>query len=265
MKSFFKLFSISIQGQIYYRTSLFINLFTPIVNLIGQFILWQALYKQQATSIIGGFSQSEMFSYILITFALNNLLSWSSENILSKEIKSGAIVARFIRPAPFLTQYISEMLGTLILQGIVNFAIVILCFSFAGNSLIMPTVQAIAIFTPCIILAILLRIMLIDIFSLICFFSTEHLGITWTRIALFDFFSGALIPVTMFPKLLKTITYVTPFPYMLQVPIAILLGQDIPVSFAAVFVLQVIWLVIFLLAHKLIYSYARKDLSIAGG
>ncbi len=97
MRYFFRLTSISLQSHLYYKTSFLLNLLTPIVLLFGQYMLWGALYGQQSGTI-GSMTQREMFTYILIAFSLNNLLGWSSENILAKEIRSGMVVARCLRP-----------------------------------------------------------------------------------------------------------------------------------------------------------------------
>lgn len=264
MKSFWKLTALSLQSQMYYRTSLILNLLTPIVTLLGQYLLWKALYAQQA-GCIGGMERNAMFSYILISFALNNLISWSTENNLSREIKAGTVVSRCVRPVSFLSQSLSGMLGAAILQGIVNFMIVLIGFAAFSKHLVMPTLCSVVAFLPCFFLSVLLRMMLIDVFSLICFFSTGYLGISWTRQALTDFFSGALIPIAMFPGWLQKIVYSTPFPYMLQTPIAILLGQEIPVKLYCVYLFQVLWLIVFLILHMKIYGHVRRNMNIAGG
>ena len=265
MRSFLKLTAISIQSRMYYRVSLFLNLLTPVVLLIGQYLLWNALYAQQAGHSIGGMAQKEMLSYILIAFAMSNLLTWSSENTLAREIRSGTVAARIIRPTPFIVQSVSEMTGSILLQGLINFIIVILGYSLFSGYLLRPTPGEILIFFPCLLLAVLLRMMLIDVFSLFCFFSTGYLGITWTRNALFDFFSGSLIPVAIFPQWLKTVSYMTPFPYMLQVPAAVLLGQKLPGSIPMMFLWQLLWLCILFLLHAVIYRRVRRNMSIAGG
>ena len=205
MRAFLKMTGISMQGQLYYKTSFLLNLLTPMILLIGQYQLWNGLYAQQRGEQIGGMNQKTMYTYILIAFALNNLLSWSSENMLAREIRTGTVVTRCIRPVSFLSQAISGMLGGVILQGTVNALIVIqglICFRDYMS--IIP-LQNICLFLPCVFLAVLIRIMMIEIFSLVCFFSTGHLGIVWTRQALTDFFSGALIPVVMFPEWLQSL------------------------------------------------------------
>ncbi|MFV0400312.1 MAG: ABC transporter permease [Oscillospiraceae bacterium] len=265
MKSFLKLMTLSIQGKLYYKTSFVLNLLTPVVLLVGQYLLWGSLYGMQGGGDIGSMSRADMYSYILIAFAINNLLTWSSENALSREIRSGTVVSRCVRPVSFLSQSVSEMVGSQLLQGAVNFTVVILGFALFSRYLTLPSLQSVLLFIPCFVLGCLLRIMLVDIFSLLCFFTTGHLGISWTRRALFEFFSGAVIPVTLFPAWLRTVAYYTPFPYMLQAPTSILLGQELAVSLPLLFTLQVGWTVAFLLLHALLYGKIRKNLTVAGG
>lgn len=264
MKSFFRLTSISLQSHLYYKTSFLLNLLSPVVLLCGQYMLWGALYGQQGGTI-GSMTQPEMFTYILIAFSLNNLLGWSSENVLAKEIRNGTVVARCIRPVPFLVQAVSEMTGALVFQALVNFLVVLAGFAFFGAYMEIPSAAAVAGFVPCVILAVLLRIMMIDVFSLLCFFSTGYLGISWTRAALFDFFSGAMIPVAMFPEWLGNVARFTPFPYMIQVPVSVLLGDDTGMGIVQILGMQFVWLVILVLLHSLLYGCARKNMTIAGG
>lgn len=265
MRTFVRLTAISIQSRLYYKTSFFIDLVSMGIPLLGQYLLWYALYRQQGNGMIGGIGQREMFSYILIAFALNNLLGWSSENKLAREIKNGTVVVRCIRPVSFLSQNVADMAGALLVQGIINLFLVLSIFLIWRNFFLLPAFSALLLFIPCVCLALFLRILLVDVFSLLCFYSTGHLGISWTRIALFDFFSGALIPVVMFPQWLKIISYATPFPYMMQVPIALLLGQELPVSVSEMFLIQIFWTVIFFSLHCVLYRKARKNMVIAGG
>lgn len=265
MKCFMKLTAISVQSKMYYRTSFLMNLFTPVVLLVGQYLLWGSLYRAQGGADIGGMARREMFSYILLAFALNNLLTWATENSLSREIRTGTVVTRCVRPVAFLQQTLAEMTGSLLPQGVVNFLVVMVGFVCFRTFLAWPSFGNVLRFLPCVILATFLRMMLTEVVSLLCFFTTSHLGISWTRQALFQFFSGALIPVSMFPGLLKTVTYLTPFPYMLQAPIAVCLGQEIPVPYGGILLLQTVWSLLLLGLHCLIYRRVRRNLSIAGG
>ena len=123
MRNFLKLTAMSLQSQMYYRTSFFLNLLSPMALLAGQYLLWHALYQQQPDHIISGMDAAQMYSYLLIAFTLNHIMGWSSENALSKEIKNGTVVKRCIRPVSFLSQSVAEMTGTLMPQLAINLII----------------------------------------------------------------------------------------------------------------------------------------------
>lgn len=265
MRNFLKLTAMSLQSQMYYRTSFFLNLLSPMALLAGQYLLWHALYQQQPDHIISGMDAAQMYSYLLIAFTLNHIMGWSSENALSKEIKNGTVVKRCIRPVSFLSQSVAEMTGTLLPQLALNLIIASAGFLLFGRFLLVPSLQNIVLFLPCMAGALLLRILLIELCSLLCFYTTGYLGISWTRNAIFDFFSGALIPIVMFPGWLKSMAYMTPFPYMIQIPISILLGQELNVPLFQVYAVQFFWIGIFLALHGLFYKNIRKNLIIAGG
>lgn len=237
-----------------------------MVLLAGQYLLWHALYQQQPDHIISGMDAAQMYSYLLIAFTLNHIMGWSSENALSKEIKNGTVVKRCIRPVSFLSQSVAEMTGTLLPQLALN-----LIIASAGFLFIRPfSARALfcrisVLFLPWLAGALLLRILLIELCSLLCFYTTGYLGISWTRNAIFEFFSGALIPIVMFPGWLKSMAYMTPFPYMIQIPISILLGQELNVPLFQVYAVQFFWIGIFLGLHGLFYKNIRKNLIIAGG
>ena len=246
MRNFLKLTAMSLQSQMYYRTSFFLNLLSPMALLAGQYLLWHALYQQQPDHIISGMDAAQMYSYLLIAFTLNHIMGWSSENALSKEIKNGTVVKRCIRPVSFLSQSVAEMTGTLLPQLALNLIIASAGFLLFGRFLLVPSLQNIVLFLPCMAGALLLRILLIELCSLLCFYTTGYLGISWTRNAIFEFFSGALIPIVMFPGWLKSMAYMTPFPYMIQIPISILLGQELNVPLFQVYAVQFFWIGIFL-------------------
>ena len=144
MSTWITLVKISIIRKTYYRTNLLLNLVVPITLLVGQFFLWNYLYSIE--NQINGIFKEEMFTYVLIAFALNNMLTWSTENSLSREIRSGQVFSRFIRPVSFFKQNISEMIGNMIIQGGFNFAIVIIILIFAKQDFYIPSIKSVFFF-----------------------------------------------------------------------------------------------------------------------
>ncbi len=265
MKSFAKLVSLTMQSALFYRSAFLLSMTTPLILLGGQFMLWYSLYKTSSGGGIGGFTSKDMYAYILISFFINNLLTWSTENMLSREIRSGKVVSRCLKPMSFLSQSLADMTGYVIPQALVNGVLVAAAFLLFPQNFALPDIRALPLSILSLVLGLLLRMMLVSCFSLLCFFTTSHLGLSWVRTALMDFFSGALIPVSLFPGWLKTIAWLTPFPLMVQMPAALFLSQPLYLPVWLTILEQLAWAAVFFLIHQALYERVRRTVSFAGG
>jgi ABC-2 type transport system permease protein len=101
--------------------------------------------------------------------------------------------------------------------------------------------------------------------SIISFWTEE---ITWLNV-LIDIIvpvaTGALVPVSFFPKTFSRIIYLSPFPYILNFPIDVYLGKIGVKEILFGFLIQVMWLVVFYLAGKILWSYGLKKYQACGG
>ncbi len=264
MRRFLTLASISMQANLQYRFAFLFNLFTPLILLAGQFLLWTALYGGQ-NATIGGYSRQDMYTYIIMSFLVANLLTWKSENDMSRKIISGSIVTECIRPFNFLWQNVADMCGSAVLQAGVNTLIVGALFAIFRQQLIIASLPVIGLTLISLVLAVLLRMLLISTFSLLCFYTTSFLGLSWTRGVVTDFFSGAIMPISLFPLALRTFTFYTPFPLMLQVPISIYLGQTLMYPVWMTYVLQLAWIAFFIVLQGICWGHIRKNITVAGG
>lgn len=265
MKSFAKLVSLTMQSALFYRSAFFLSMITPLILLGGQLMLWHSLYLASGAGGIGGFTSKDMYAYILVSFFINNLLTWSTENMLSREIRSGKVVSRCLKPVSFLSQSLADMTGYVIPQALVNGIVTAVLFLIFSQSIALPDAAMLPAAICSLALGLLLRMMMVSCFSLLCFFTTSHLGLSWVRTALMDFFSGALIPVALFPGFLKTIAWLTPFPLMVQTPVALFLNQTLYLPVWLTILMQLAWAAVFFLIHQALYERVRRTVSFAGG
>ncbi len=265
MKPFAKLVSLTMQSALFYRAAFFFSMITPLILLFGQFMLFRSLYSAGSGGEIGGFSSKDMYAYILISFFINNLLTWSTENMLSREIRSGKVVSRCLKPVSFLSQSLADMTGHIIPQALINGVVVASVFFLFPHSFTQPDSNMLPVAILSLVLGLLLRMMMVSCASLLCFFTTSHLGLSWVRTALMEFFSGALIPVALFPGVLKVVAWCLPFPLMVQTPVALFLGQPLFLPVWLTILLQLAWAAVFFLVHQSLYEKVRRTVSFAGG
>jgi ABC-2 type transport system permease protein len=157
------------------------------------------------------------------------------------------------------------MTGYVIPQALVNGIVTAALFLLFSQSIAMPDALMLPAAILSLALGLLLRMMMVSCFSLLCFFTTSYYGLSWVRTALMDFFSGALIPVALFPGWLKTVAWLTPFPLMVQTPAALFLSQTLYWPVWLTILMQLAWAAVFFLIHRALYERVRRTVSFAGG
>lgn len=262
---FWGLSKLSMQQSLAYRAGFLINLALPFLLLFGQFFLWKSLFNENDSDYLVGFSRSQLYCYLLLVFFLNNLMTWKSENTTSRKIIEGSIVTDCVRPVSFLLQNMANMFGSILLQTVVNFILVFGLFFMLQSVIFIGEFITTILFFVSLLLGLMLRMLFIHTFSLLCFYTTSHLGLAWTRVAITDFFSGAIIPLTMFPIGLKFVSYCTPFPYFVHAPISIYLTLDPFLPIWGLFLVPLVWIIFFIVLQKALWRRMQKNMTIAGG
>ena len=73
------------------------------------------------------------------------------------------------------------------------------------------------------------------------------------------FLSGLIAPLDMFPETVRTIVMFTPFPYLINFPVSLLVG--LPVDLGRGFLALVGWIFLFLGANRLLWRAGLKRYS----
>lgn len=264
MRSFLKIIGLQIQISLYYAQSFLLSQISNIILLIAQICLWTSIYKFNDAQEVGGYTLNMMYSYIILSFFMNKMMSWRNENLLSRKIISGSIVYDQVKPISFLMLSLGNMTGGMFVEGMLLVPIVVLIFLVFPGSVVFAS-QNMGLFFLTFLLGLILKMLIIHNFSLLCFFTTSHLGLTWTRDAIIDLFSGAVLPLALFPEALKNIAYILPFNLIIQSPLSIYLNQETVLPAQFVPILQIIWILIFILIQHIVWKQIQKRIDISGG
>jgi ABC-2 type transport system permease protein len=91
--------------------------------------------------------------------------------------------------------------------------------------------------------------------------TTESRWLGWLNFAVFTLLSGFFIPLEWLPDRLRTLTYLTPYPYVQYHPARIFLEMDDPSSLPA----ALLWCIVFTLLCLAATSAVRRKIEIQGG
>jgi ABC-2 type transport system permease protein len=252
----------TMQHTLAYRSTYFISLLGTFIYFFSMLYLWKAIFTNRID--LSGFSWEQMKMYLFITFLTNSLISWYTETRISRKIISGDVAMDLLKPLDFQTARISETIGSTLLEG--GIAVLFIGILIFSQGVVAPQSLASGIlFVISLAASLLIKFGVIYIASLMCFWTSNGMGIAWTRAAVTNFFSGALVPLTFFPDWLKAVCYVMPFQGIVNIPASIYLGNMRTYEILQRIGLQLFWVIVLWMLGKLMWRWSVRQVTIHGG
>ncbi|MGN7761998.1 ABC transporter permease [Paenibacillus sp. 22594] len=253
----------SLQNVLSYRFSYVVTFLSNAINLLAVYFLWAGIYGGR--EIVGGYTWDQMKTYLLVTFLANSVLSWYSETAISGKILDGSVAVDLLKPIDFQTARFSETLGTSLLEGGIS-TIILVIFSFFISGLALPhSALVYVLFALSLLGAIAVKFGVVYLAALLCFWSTGSMGIVWTRIALTNLLSGALVPLAFFPGWLEKTALLLPFQSIIHTPTMIFLEQAGTLESLKLIGIQCFWGAALWVAGKFMWNWAVRQVTIHGG
>ena len=253
----------SLQRAIAYRMTTFNNVLAGLVWVGVLYYLWQTVFA--ANPQVGGFDWDRMRTYILVSYAVNTLLSFYTEARITNAIRTGAVAIELVRPIDFLTAQLAEALGAAVIEGLLGSVVAVLLGLLLLH--VAPPVSLVAtvFFVVSVGLGFLVKFLIGYLTALLCFWTINGLGLLWARSAVTNIFSGAIIPLALFPDTLKQVALALPFQAIINTPLAIYLGDVQGAALAAALAVQIGWIVALWLLARGVWAPCVRSLRIQGG
>jgi ABC-2 type transport system permease protein len=255
---------IGAQRTLAYPRTVLLSLLTNTVWLAISYHLWSAVFD--GASQVGGLDWPRMRTYLLLAQSANLLINASSSvHRMLRLIRTGDIAIELLRPYDILTSQLAFSAGAALVEGVLGVLVA------AGLGLtfldVLPAASpaAAALFLVSLLLGFLVRFMVSLITSLLCLWTKHWLGLHWMQAALLSIFSGALVPLHLYPGWLRSLCEVFPFQGIIHTPISIYLGELQGSALLQALGLQVFWVVALWGLARLLWNPGRQALDIQGG
>lgn len=261
MKKYLSVFFGAYHQSISNRNTILFTIISGVLRIFMYYYLWEAVYK--TNQIINGFTWKEIKTYIFASFIINSLLSFYTETKISEDIRSGDIVLDLIKPLDYQKGKLFETLGTVFLESVVSVFLVggVAVIIFDINppaTLVMLVVSFVSV-----IFGTFIKFLLSYLTGLLCFKMQGVVGIIWVRNAITDIFSGALIPLDLYPDTIRNIISSLPFKNIVYNPVMIYMNKIDDVY--KILLSQIIWSILLWLISRLVFRIASRELTINGG
>jgi ABC-2 type transport system permease protein len=225
-----------------------------------------ALWAERPT--LGGYDQAQAVTFVWVGQALIGavaLLGGGFHEELQERIRTGDVAIDLYRPVDLQLWWLAADLGRAAFQllgrGVVPIAAGALAFELA-----LPADPLVwAAFVLSVWGAVIVGFALRYLVALCGFWLLDGSGINMVSTLLASFFSGMLLPLTVFPGAFGVVVQWLPWAAMLQVPADVLIGRHTGAGLVWAFAFQAGWALVLLAAGRAMQLAATRKVVIQGG
>lgn len=262
-RKYLSLAVIAMQNSLARRAMFVVNMGSGLLYLLATFFLWRAIFAGR--ELLAGYTWEEMKAYLLVAFLTNTLLSWYSETRIAGQVLDGSVAMDLLKPLDFQTARLAETLGTSVFEG--GLGALMACAALLVFGGIMPpaSLSLGCLFALSLVASLLIKFGVVYLAGLVCFWTSSGLGIIWARIAITSLLSGALVPLSFFPRWLELLALALPFQGIVYTPASIYLGRVTDAQALRLIAVQWLWVAGLWLAGRLLWRWGIRQVTVYGG
>ncbi|MCR5368701.1 MULTISPECIES: ABC transporter permease [Eubacterium] len=267
LKKYTALSRIGILSELHFRLSTFVVILGNLVYLTLVYFLWKSIYASSGTSTVNGMSFSDTLIYLVLATALFNFLEMYMVWEISRDIQSGGIILKLLKPMSFRSFSFWNYFGRNIMTFFLTFLPTFIVIDAVTKGYIHHGFNLIY-FVISVIMALIINFNIDLIVSTICLYTESTWGINMVKECIVLLLSGATIPLAFFPEKLRHIVTYLPFKSVYDTPLNILLqkkGYTTPKGLLFALGLQLSWCIILYIISKAFWNHSIKRITVNGG
>ncbi len=245
-----------------YRSTFITGMLANFIQAIVLYYVWKSIFAYQ--DVVNGYTWEIMRQYVFVAFLCNSVFSMGFEMSIAERIVKGDIILDLLKPLSYRGMLFFRMLGTAGMEFAVTFLLVGSIYLTVNGVRYLNGIR-ILLFLTALLLGMGIKFCIQYIFSLMCFYTDNSYGVTKAREILTNFFSGALIPLAMFPDMLRRIVDYLPFRGIIYTPCCIFIGTFSIHDSVLNILMQAAWILLLSLFGTLLGKKAFGIISMYGG
>lgn len=101
IKKYLALTRIGMMEELHFRLGTFVTILGNLIYLVMIFFLWKSIYTSAGTDCVNGMTFNDTLIYLVLAVALFNFLEMFIVWDMSRDIQSGGIVLKLLKPISF--------------------------------------------------------------------------------------------------------------------------------------------------------------------
>jgi ABC-2 type transport system permease protein len=270
LRKYLKILRISLTERLVYRADFFLSTFLRFLPLLTTILLWQAIYtgadKAEAGEI-AGFSFREMIAYLLLVNISRMFSSMPGlATGISHDIRDGSIKKYLLQPIDliaYLVAYrVAHKIAYIATTALPYALLFIICHRFFDG---FPDPVTFLGYLAALLMGFLLGFFFEASIGMIGFWFLEVSSFLYVINTFTFFVSGHMFPLDLLPPFWATLLKALPFQYLAYFPAAIFLGKIQGAELAHGLVVELGWVVGFLVLSRVLYRFGLRRYSAFGG
>lgn len=222
MQKYWILFRVKVDEYLAYRLNFILWRVRSIFNLTLLYFLWSSVLEN--TVSIQGYTELHIFTYIFLANIVGAIVLSSKTDQIAGDILSGAIINQLLKPMNFFAYIGTREVADKLINLFFSILEVLLFVAVLHPPLLIQTnivslLLAVSFLCAGVVVSFLIALSL----SLIAFWSTEVWAPRFIFFVLISLTAGSMFPIDILPDWLYYPILMTPFPYMIYVPVKIYL------------------------------------------
>lgn len=197
--------------------------------------------------------------YFLAVFLVRQITAvwviWEFE----KEVIEGRLSFKLLQPIDPVWHHVAGHLSERLARLPFTFLLIGLFFLLYPEAIWQPNLGRLLLFIPVLALAFTLRFLIQYTFALFAFWTERASAIEQFWFLFYLFLSGMIAPLEVFPETVREIALWTPFPYLINFPVSILIG--LPVDIGRGLLMMLGWTTLFFIWNRWLWRQGLKQYS----
>jgi ABC-2 type transport system permease protein len=222
-------------------------------------IILMGVWTQAAQGGSFGLTPVDFARYFFAVFLVRQFtvvwVVWEFE----REVVEGKLSPRLLQPLDPVWHHVISHVSERAARIPFAFALMGLFFILYPQAIWIPSLPQISLFALAVVLAFTLRFVIQYTFAMFAFWTERASALENLWFLFYLFLSGMIAPLEVFPESVRAFVLCTPFPYLIDFPVSILVG--LPVDLGKGFSASVGWILLFLGLNRLLWRRGLKRYS----
>jgi ABC-2 type transport system permease protein len=255
------LFKVGFAEAVAYRAEMFVWVLSttmPFVNMA----LWSAV---SAAGPVKGYGQAQFVAYFLCTFMVRQVTgAWAAWQ-MNFEVRQGTMTMRLLRPIHPIVSYAVENLSYTPLKVLVTLPALAGLLLTVGPAALSGDPVLWLLWLPAMAGAWLIAFLVNVCVGTLSLFLEQSLKLMDIWLAAFVVFSGYVVPVSLFPPLLRSAVDWLPFRYIIGLPVELMTGVVSRGDALRLLAGQWAWVLVLATAGHFLWRHGIKRFGAHGG